>query len=162
MYHALVEARVPFEMVNDTRLEAADVDRFKLLVLPNLAALSDAQCRSLAAYVDRGGSLLATFETSLYDEAGARRNDFGLRDVFGVSFDGQVDRRMQNSYLALDADARRPHPLLAGLQDAPRIINGVQRVRVRARGYFPSPITLVPSYPDLPMEQVFPRVEATT
>ena len=161
MYHALVEARVPFEMVNDTRLEAADVDRFKLLVLPNLAALSDAQCRSLAAYVDRGGSLLATFETSLYDEAGARRNDFGLRDVFGVSFDGQVDRRMQNSYLALDAEARRTHPLLAGLQDAPRIINSVQRVRVRPRGEFPSPVTLVPSYPDLPMEHVFPRVEKT-
>jgi hypothetical protein len=161
MYHALVEARVPFEMVNDTRLDAADVDRFKLLVLPNVAALSDAQCRSLATYVDRGGSLLATFETSLYDEAGAPRKDFGLRDVLGVSFDGQVDRRMQNSYLALDAEARRTHPLLAGLQDAPRIINSVQRVRVRPRGEFPSPVTLIPSYPDLPMEHVFPRVEKT-
>jgi putative glycosyl hydrolase-like family 6 (GHL6) protein/glycosyl hydrolase family 42 (putative beta-galactosidase) len=161
MYHALIEARVPFEMVNDTRLESADVDRFKLLVLPNVAALSDAQCRSLATYVDRGGSLLATFETSLYDEAGASRKDFGLRDVLGVSFDGQVDRRMQNSYLALDAEARRTHPLLAGLQDAPRIINSVQRVRVRARGEFPSPVTLIPSYPDLPMEHVFPRVEKT-
>jgi Hypothetical glycosyl hydrolase 6/Beta-galactosidase trimerisation domain len=161
MYHALVEARVPFEMVNDLLLDAAHVDRFKLLVLPNVAALSDAQCRSLAAYVDRGGSLLATFETSLYDEAGAPRKDFGLRDVLGVSFDGQVDRRMQNSYLALDAEARRTHPLLAGLQDAPRIINSVQRVRVRPRAEFPSPVTLVPSYPDLPMEHVFPRVEAT-
>jgi len=148
-------------MVNDTRLEAADVDRFKLLVLPNVAALSDAQCRSLATYVDRGGSLLATFETSLYDEAGASRRDFGLGDVLGVSFDGQVDRRMQNSYLALDAQARRTHPLLAGLQDAPRIINSVQRVRVRPRGEFPSPVTLIPSYPDLPMEHVFPRVEKT-
>ncbi len=161
MYHALVEARVPFEMVNDTRLDGADVDRYKLLVLPNLAALSDAQCRSLATYVDRGGSLLATFETSLYDEAGAPRKDFGLRDVLGVSFDGQVDRRMQNSYLALDAEARRTHPLLRGLQDAPRIINSVQRVRVRPRGEFPSPVTLIPSYPDLPMEHVFPRVEKT-
>jgi len=82
--------------------------------------------------------------------------------VLGVSFDGQVDRRMQNSYLALDAEARRTHPLLAGLQDAPRIINAVQRVRVRPRGEFPSPVTLVPSYPDLPMEHVFPRQEATT
>jgi hypothetical protein len=161
LYHALVEARIPFEMVNDRLLEATDVDRYKLLVLPNVAALSDAQCRSLAAYVERGGSLLATFETSLYDETGAARNDFGLRDVFGVSFEGQVDRRMQNSYLALDAEARRTHPLLAGLQDAPRIINSVQRVRVRPRGVFPSPVTLVPSYPDLPMEHVFPRVETT-
>jgi hypothetical protein len=161
LYQALVEARIPFEMVNDARLEAAQVDVFKLLVLPNVAALSDTQCRRLAEYVDRGGSLLATFETSLYDEAGAPRKDFGLGDLLGVSFDGQVDRRMQNSYLALDAEARRTHPLLAGLQDAPRIINSVQRVRVRPRGEFPSPITLIPSYPDLPMEHVFPRVETT-
>jgi hypothetical protein len=111
--------------------------------------------------VDRGGSLLATFETSLYDEAGALRKDFGLRDAFGVSFEGQVDRRMQNSYLALDAEARRTHPLLDGLRDAPRIINSVQRVRVRPRGEFPSPVTLIPSYPDLPMEHVFPRVETS-
>jgi hypothetical protein len=68
---------------------------------------------------------------------------------------------MQNSYLALDAEARRTHPILDGLRDAPRIINSVQRVRVRPRGQFPSPVTLVPSYPDLPMEHVFPRVETS-
>ena len=76
MYHALLEARIPFEMVHDALLEAADVDRYRVLVLPNVAALSDAQCRKLADYVARGGSLVATFETSLYDEAGAPRARF--------------------------------------------------------------------------------------
>src|SRR6185295_9698876 len=138
MYQALLEARVPFEMVHDAFLEPDDVDRFKLLVLPNVAALSDAQCGRLAGYVARGGSLLATFETSLYDETGGPRKEFGLRDVFQVSFDGQVDRRMQNSYLALNHDLH--HPLLAGLEDAPRVINSAQRVRVRPRAAFPSPV----------------------
>jgi hypothetical protein len=160
MYHALVEARVPFEMVHDAFLEAGEVDRFKLLVLPNVAALSDEQCRKLAEYVARGGSLVATFETSLYDETGAPRKELGLRDVLQVSFAGQVDRRMQNSYLALNHAAGR-HALLAGLEDAPRIINSVQRVRVRPLQEFPSPVTLIPSYPDLPMEHVFPRVPNT-
>lgn len=162
MYQALVEARVPFEMVHDGFLDAAHVDRFKLLVLPNVAALSGEQCRKLEAYVGRGGSLLATFETSLYDETGAARKEFGLRDVLGVSFEGQVDRRMQNSYLALNHEAGR-HPLLTGLEDAPRIVNSVQRVRVRPLDgdAFPSPVTLIPSYPDLPMEHVFPRVPRT-
>jgi hypothetical protein len=160
MYHALLEARIPFEMVHEAFLDAADVDRYKLLVLPNVAALSDEQCRKLSDYVVRGGSLLATFETALYDETGARRDDFGLRDVFKVSFGGAVDRRMQNSYLALHHEPGR-HPLLAGLEDAPRIINATQRVHVRPREPFPSPVTLVPSYPDLPMEHVFPRVPTT-
>jgi hypothetical protein len=159
MYQALIEARVPFEMVHEAFLDADHVDGFKLLVLPNVAALSDEQCRRLAEYVARGGSLLATFETSLYDETGAPRKELGLRDVFQVSFEGQVDRRVQNSYLALNHETH--HPLLAGLEDAPRVINSAQRVHVRPLAEFPSPVTLIPSYPDLPMEHVFPRVPPT-
>ncbi len=54
--------------------------------------------------------------------------------------------------------ARQFHPLLAGLEDATRIINGVNRVIVRpARPSSNSPLTVVPSYPNLPMEEVFPR-----
>jgi hypothetical protein len=159
MYHALVEARVPFEMVNDRRLDSAHVDRYKLLVLPNVAALSDAQCRQLREYVDRGGSLLATFETSLYDEWGVKRRDFGLADLFGVSYAGRVEGPMQNAYIRLAAEAN--HPLLAGFADAARIIHGVWRLDVRPRGPFPLPLTLIPSYPNLPMEDVYPRVPRT-
>ena len=45
--------------------------RFKTLILPNIAALSDAQCDQLRAFVASGGNLIATSETSLYDELGA-------------------------------------------------------------------------------------------
>lgn len=158
-YHALVEARVPFEMVNDRRLAPEHVDRYKLLVLPNVAALSDEQCRQLREYVDRGGSLLATFETSLYDEWGVRRRDFGLADLFGVSYGGRVEGPMQNAYIRLAVESN--HPLLAGLADAPRIIHGVWRLDVQPRGPFPSPLTLIPPYPNLPMEDVYPRVPRT-
>jgi hypothetical protein len=34
-------------------------------------------------------------------------------------------------------------------------------VAVRPSGAFPSPLTLIPSYPDLPMEDVYPRVLKT-
>ena len=87
--------------------------------------------------------------------------DFGLADLFGASFDGAVDARMMNSYLRLETDPAtgKRHPLLAGLEDASRIINGVARVHTKpAPGYRNPPLTLIPSYPDLPMEEVFPRV----
>jgi hypothetical protein len=159
VYHALVEGRVPFEMVNDRRLTREYVDRYKLLVLPNVAALSDGQCRHLRDYVDRGGSLLATFETSLYDEWGVRRRDLGLADLFGVSYGGRVEGPMQNAYIRLTVETN--HPLLAGFTDAQRIIHGVWRLDVQPRGPFPSPLTLIPSYPNLPMEDVYPRVPRT-
>jgi hypothetical protein len=162
-YHALVEARVPFEMVHDRLLDPERLRAFKLLILPNIACLSDRQCDQLRRFVQDGGSLVATFETSLYDERGERRADFGLADLFGARFGGRVEGPMRNSYLRLERDpGGTAHPLLDGLDDAPRIINGVWRVEVAPAGALaPRPLTLIPSYPDLPMEMVYPRVERT-
>ncbi len=92
-YQALVEARIPFEMVHDRLLDADRLAPFKTLILPNIAALSDRQCDQLAEFVRRGGSLVATYETSLCDEWGAARSDFGLADLFGVSFAGRREGR---------------------------------------------------------------------
>ena len=161
MYHALIEARVPFEMVHDQYLDAGHVDQFKLLVLPNIAALSDGQCQQIMDYVARGGSILATFETSLFNEKGEKRNDFGLRDLFGISFNGEVEGPMKNSYLRLAKENGQYHPILRGIEDTSRIINGVYRLGIQVNGEFPSPLTLIPSYPDLPMEHVYPRVPET-
>jgi len=163
MYHALIEARIPFEMVHEAFLTPERLDAFKVLVLADAAALSNEQCGAIRAFVARGGSLVATLATSLFDERGVRRDDFGLADVFGVSFAGGFDGPMQNSYLSLDADITtgQRHPILAGLDDTPRIINGVFRVRVNPSVPFPSPVTLIPTYPDLPMEDVYPRIAHT-
>lgn len=163
-YQALIESRIPFEMVHDRLLDAAHIARFKVLVFPNIAALSNRQCDQIRDYVARGGSVVATYETSLYDEWGVRRTDFGLADLYGASFGGRVDARMQNSYLRLETDpgTGKRHPILAGLEDAERIINGASRVHTRPDGgYRNPPLTLIPSYPDLPMEEVFPRVSRT-
>jgi len=163
MYHALVEDRLPFEMVNDKLLDEELLKAFRLLILPNIAALSDMQCEQLKKFVEGGGSLVATFETSLYDEAGKRRANFGLTDLFGVSFDNGVEGPMRNSYLKFKADpkTRQFHPILKGMDDVYRIINTVYSVKVKPDTNFPSPVTLIPTYPDLPMEDVYPRIGDT-
>jgi hypothetical protein len=163
-YQALIEARIPFEMVHDLLLDEDHLAQLKTLILPNIAALSDSQCRQLRAFVERGGGLVATYETSLCDERGRRRPDFGLAELFGVSFRKRADGPMRNAYLKLEADPRtgRRHPLLAGLDDVPRVIHGTWRLEVTPRGESGSrPLTLIPSYPDLPMEMVYPRVPKT-
>ena len=132
-----------------------------LLVLPNIAALSDGQCQQIKDYVNRGGSLLATFETSLYNERGEKRDDFGLSDLLGVSFNGEVEGPMKNSYLRFTNENGQYHPILKGLENTTRIINGIYRLGIRPNMEFPSPVTLIPSYPDLPMEHVYPRVPET-
>jgi hypothetical protein len=161
-YQALIEARIPFEMVHDRRLEPADLAAFRTLVLPNVTSLSDAQCQKLRAFVEGGGGLIATYETSLRDENGTPRKDFGLAELFGVSYVGPRPGPVRNSYLRLEHEDAAGHPMLQGLEDAPRIIHGAWQLEVKATRPFPRPpVTLIPAYPDLPMEKVYVREPKT-
>lgn len=154
---ALFEARIPFEMVHDHLLDKAHLDPFKLLILPNIAALSDAQCAALRAFVEHGGSLVATYETSLYNALGESRDNFGLADLFGVDYAGKVEGPLKNTYCEL-IPGTSAQSLLVGFENAGRIIHGPYRVHIKKNapdGVYP--LTLIPAYPDLPMEEVYPR-----
>ncbi|MBI3972952.1 MAG: beta-galactosidase [Chloroflexi bacterium] len=114
---ALVRARIPYAMVNADHLEAEDLAGYRALLLPNVGALSDAQCEALRAYVARGGGVLATGETSLYDEWGDRRPDFALADLFGAHAAGATlaaKGREPSYFRFVDAPGERPQPLQAG------------------------------------------------
>ncbi len=117
------------------------------------------QCQQIREFVAAGGRVVATFETSLHDELGIRRPDFGLASLFGASFSGKVQGPMLNSYLEIKKDpvTGTYHPLLKGLEDSTRIVNATNHVDIRplTQTLF-SPLEIVPSYPDLPMESVFP------
>jgi hypothetical protein len=160
---ALTESRIPFEMVHERTLTSENLSRFRTLILPNIACLSDAQAQQLRSFVEAGGSIIATHETSLYTEDGRPRNDFALADLFGARFTGKRESRMQNSYLRLELKNTPQSPILEGFSNTERIINGVSRVGVEpsTHDYDEIPITLIPSYPDLPMEKVYPRTGDT-
>lgn len=162
MYQALIDARIPFEMVHDRMFDAVNIDRFKLLILPNIAALSDAQCQQLREYVRRGGSIVATYETSLYDEWGNRREDFGLADLFGASFVSSVKGLVQNSYLHVERAGAAQSPMLRDLDDAETIIGGTWQLNVRPhRSDVQPPFTRIPAIANLPMEKTFWTIDKT-
>jgi len=155
-YQALVEARIPFEMADDRQLEPQHIGRYRVLVLPDIAALSDKQCQQIRDYVAAGGRIVATGETSLYDELGKRRANFGLADLFGCDW-VKTENGVKNSYLT----PRHPHALVRGLEEAPRIIAAAQQITVKPHETGKQPLTQVPSYPDLPMERVYTTTPQT-
>lgn len=88
----LIEEHVPFDIVVADDLTGPDaLTGYDLVVLPNLANLSDACCEALRAYVADGGRVVATGETSLRDEQGGTRVDFELSDVLGLTHRGSAD-----------------------------------------------------------------------
>lgn len=80
-YESLVQGHLPFDVIDDEHLEDGDLDRYEVLVLPNVAVLSDDVCRRLDAFVRGGGGIVATHETSLRRPDGVRRPDLGLRSL---------------------------------------------------------------------------------
>ncbi|WP_432504491.1 family 10 glycosylhydrolase [Kineococcus arenarius] len=152
-YQALVEAGIPFELVCDGLITAEQLDRFRVLLAPNVQRLSEQECRTIAEWVARGGALVAACETSLLTEDGARREDLGLADLLGVHLTGPVRQSVRNNYVALVGE----HPLHAGFTGAQRIIGGTQVVPVQAADDTTVPLRFVPDYPDLPMEEVYAR-----
>jgi hypothetical protein len=88
IFRAAMEEHLPLDLVNDWEVTAATLGRYRVLVLPNAAALSDAQADAVRRHVENGGGLVATCETSLCDEWGGPRNDFALADVLGVHYRG--------------------------------------------------------------------------
>lgn len=81
-YRLLLEGRIPFDFVSDERMTDADaleqLSGYDAIVMANVSCLSDAEAAVLDAFVERGGTIVATGETGLYDERGRRRENFAL------------------------------------------------------------------------------------
>jgi len=81
--------RIPFRYVLSDRPDG--LEGIELLILPHVLPVSDELAECLRGFVRRGGKLLATGRTSLYDEWLRQRTDYALADVFGVSFSNELE-----------------------------------------------------------------------
>jgi hypothetical protein len=101
-YRLLKANSIESEPFLDWEMTPALLARYKMIYAPNCACLSDAQCEMLRDYVRHGGILMATHLTSVADEHGRVRKDFGLADVFGASFLDPEPIEMPDLYLRTD------------------------------------------------------------
>ncbi|MDD3926325.1 MAG: ThuA domain-containing protein [bacterium] len=84
MYDILLRAHIPFDIITDEDLTVERLKRYKTIVMANTPVMSDEECAALRRYVSEGGGLVCSYETSLYDEWGDKRSDFGLKEVIGA------------------------------------------------------------------------------
>lgn len=185
---AMIRARIPYLPVHIDDLDEAR-KWCKVLILPNFGALSDEQCEKIRSFVQNGGALIASGETSLYDEWGDCRGDFALADLFDVHATGaslgRSDTRRQNwekgsdhSYLRLKPELRgrvwgpkigneppitgERHPVLNGFDETDIIHHGGRLQVVKAGEFAETLATYVPPFPVYPPETAWMRYPDTS
>jgi hypothetical protein len=156
LYYALLEGRTLFDFIHEDDLRPDKLKRYAAIVLPNTVLLSDEQCRGLREYVDGGGSLLATFETSLRSERNELRPDFGLADVFGIHKIGEVIGTRGNAFYSR---IEKPHEILQGFGETNWLPGAEYRVPIAPVDG--SPLTVVPGFVAYPPELSYPLQSRT-
>lgn len=180
---ALVRARIPYVPVHVDDLErVAGELGLRLLILPNLGAMSDEQIGAVRRFTQAGGSLLATGASSLCDLTGTAREDLGLADVLGVRLPKAHSLRDEarrtaaakgwtQTYLRLAPELRggldgprsgdeppaagERHPVLRGFEKTDVIGFGGELEPLELAPGAIVPLTYVPTVPMMPVESVW-------
>lgn len=168
MTNALMRARIPYLPVHADHI-GRDALNFKLLVLPNIGSMSDEQVNAVKAFAVKGGSILATGETSLYNEWGDKRNDFALADIFGAHYAGDAEKpdekvagNAYHTYLRLDKDFSKRHAILKGFEETEIIPFGGWLRNLKIASGTETVLTYVPQFPVYPPETAWMREPVTT
>ncbi|TNC48710.1 Tat pathway signal protein [Rubellimicrobium rubrum] len=162
--------------------------RFDVLVLPNVVVIDQKTETALRAYVEAGGSLVATGETGRRDGHGQWREVPALSDLFGLVPDGEVlgadttpdpsiEIPLRHSYLRLSPERRHDvygpqdeeapaevlprHPVLGGLDDTDTLPFGGLLPSMRAEPGTTVLATFIPEFPIYPPETSWMRTRRT-
>lgn len=159
MYAALVEARIPFDFVHEQDLSQERISQYAVLILPNMALMSDAQATAIRQYAERGGSVLATFQTGLFDETGNPRKDFALGDLFGINKAGEPTQANEKAHQSMGAIhlqyIRQRGALTEGFEETTWIAGPVWRQPIAP--HRDATMTFIKPYPVYPPEAVYQR-----
>jgi hypothetical protein len=187
MIQALIRSRIPYIPVHADHIER-EAARLSVLILPNLGILTESQIINIRNFVEKGGGLIATGESSLYDELGDPRSDFALGDLFGAHHAGtnqttkgsNYRKRVaetSHTYLRISPELRRDvdgpqtglepivsgkrHPVLKGFEETDIISYGGFLDAIKTDATAEVLMTFIPSFPIYPPETAWMREPKT-
>lgn len=125
--------RMPFEIVLDNQLDET-LDKYKVLVLPDIQCMSDDAENALYNYVEKGGILLAVGECGVKTPTGSDRNRGVLDNLLGIK------RRSQSlDYCVLEPVNSRlgeEFPDCCMISGRARLVEVEDDVKVIANAYY--------------------------
>jgi hypothetical protein len=177
---ALLLARIPYIPVHADHIDR-EAPQLSLLILPNFGAITDAQAAAVQRFVEAGGGLVATGESSLYDEWGNARPDFALSGLFGAHANAthraNASANTAHSYLRLTPELRKQvdgpeignepaitgarHQILKGFEETDILPYGGRLEAMHTDAGVEVLMTYIPPFPVYPPETSWMRQPKT-
>lgn len=180
---ALIRARIPYQPVHADYIDR-DASKFSLLILPNFASMTVNQVASVKRFVENGGNLFATGDSSLFDESGNLLRDYALSDLFGAhkvskgkSEEIRSISRTAHTYLRLTPEMRgevydphvttepavigKRHEILSGFEETDILPYGGSLTPLQTDNGTKVLMTFIPDFPIYPPETAWMREPKT-
>jgi len=180
---ALIRSRISYLPIHIDDIDS-DASQFSLLILPNIAAMSESQVASIRRFVEHGGNLIATGETSLFNEWGDMNSDYALADFFGAHFKEKANSPLSklagevyHTYLRLTPELRgqvdgpknnngpvvggKRHELLNGFEETDILPFGGLLEQISVEPKSEVLMTFIPQFPVYPPETAWMRIPKT-
>jgi len=148
----MAENHYQYGFISDKLISPDALKAFKILFLPNTTALSTPHLNMIKDWVYQGGKLISSFQTSLYDEHGQARSDFGLGEVFGVTSLGDIVNTEMDCYQKII----RRNDLVRGMEKTDLLHNGGRTLLTRTLPGAEAVTGYLPKINNQPPENAFP------
>ena len=129
-FQIAVDLHLPVDIIFDRDLTIEKLKNYKILYIPNAVCMSESQIKVIEEYVSNGGNLIVTYKTSLADEDGFIKNNFGLSNLLGVNYIKESDFEIGYASIPEDSiiyDESINNPLLIR-RDPPLFISNLDKV----------------------------------
>jgi len=148
----MAENHYQYGFISDKMLTPKNLDKFKVLLMPNVTVLSNDQLVIIKEWVKKGGKLISTYQTSLFNEQWVQRSDFGLSEVFGVSYLNNVVNTEMDCYQKVIVR----NDLVKGMENTYLLHNGGRTLMTKARSGAEVVTGYLPRIDNQPPENAFP------
>ena len=128
-FEVLKEAGYQVTPIYDSKLSLEEVKDYSILFLPNVACMSEEEAEIIRKYVVQGGNLLATHETSRYDERGNPYNEPILSKILGFTLEGKNVEEYTNLHLKIVSE----HPAVGAFKKGELLPQDHQILRIKTR-----------------------------
>jgi hypothetical protein len=84
---ALLQNKILFDVITEDELD--QLDQYKVFILPNATCMSGEAKQAIRDFVSKGGGLVASYESGLFDKRGWRTHEDDLSNLFGIAYSNE-------------------------------------------------------------------------